>query len=121
VLGEDDFLRTPEQLRDLTDRHGIRNCLDFGHAHVQGTREGFAAVDAYLATLGDRIVHLHVHGNHGGWDEHLPTDQGSLDYAPYARYLVDFGGTICLEIGDTGADGVRASAAHFRRLAESVA
>lgn len=121
VLGEDDFLRTPEQLRELTDRHGIRNCLDFGHAHVQGTREGFAAVDAYLETLGDRIIHLHVHGNHGGWDEHLPTDQGTLDYAPYARYLSSFGGTICLEIGTTGADGVRASAAHFRRLAEGVA
>ncbi len=121
VLGEDDFLRTPEQLRDLTDRHGLRNCLDTGHAHVQGTREGFAAVDAYLETLGERIVHLHVHGNHGVHDEHLPTDQGTLDYAPYAAYLAKFPGTICLEIGTTGAEGVRASAAHFRRLAEGVA
>ena len=121
ALGEDDLLRTPEELRDLTDRHGLRNCLDFGHAHVQGTREGIAAVDAYLDALGERITHLHLHGNHGGSDEHLPTDQGTLDYAPHAPYLAGFRGTVCLEIGSTGEAGVRASVAHLRALTGSAA
>jgi sugar phosphate isomerase/epimerase len=87
VLGRRRLLRTPEELRDLTDRHGMRNCLDFGHAHVQATREGTDALQAYLDTLGDDVIHLHLHGNHGARDEHLATDRGTLDYAPYAAYL----------------------------------
>ncbi len=120
VLGAEDFLRTPTELRDLADRHGLGTCLDFGHAHVQGTREGSDAVAGYLAALGPTLAHLHVHGNHGASDEHLASDQGTLEYAPFATFLRDFPGTICLEIG-TGADGVRASTTHLRRLVEGVA
>lgn len=116
ALADEDHLRTPEELRDLTLLQGWRNCLDFGHAHIQGRREGFPAIDAYLHTLGDRILHLHLHGNHGERDEHLATGEGTLDYAPYAAYLASFPGTICLEIA-TGEAGVRASVAHLRGLA----
>lgn len=115
ALGAEDFLRTPSELRALADRHALGTCLDFGHAHVQGTHEGTEAVDAYLSGLGPTITHLHVHGNHGANDEHLATDQGSLDYTAHAAFLRDFAGTVCLEIA-TGADGVRASVAHLRRL-----
>jgi sugar phosphate isomerase/epimerase len=123
VLSDLDVLRTPEELRDLTDRHGMRNCLDFGHAHVQGTRDGWPALEGYLDALGDRVTHLHLHGNHGAADEHLATDEGTLDYAPYARYLRDFAGTICLEIGPeaAAADGVRGSGRHLRELVAGVA
>lgn len=117
ALDERDLIRTPEELRDLTDRFGMRNCLDFGHAHIQGTREGFDANAAYLSTLGERITHLHVHNNHGLEDEHRPSDQGSIDYAPFAGFLRDFQGTICLEIGPFGAEGVARSLAHIRRVA----
>jgi sugar phosphate isomerase/epimerase len=121
ALGPDDLVRTPEELRDLTDRHSLRNCLDTGHAHIQGEREGFDAIGRYLEVLGDRINHLHLHNNHGLDDEHLPTDQGTIDYTPLARYLRTFTGTICLEIGDSGYDGVRASLAHMRRLTGGLA
>ncbi|MDF1523788.1 MAG: TIM barrel protein, partial [Trueperaceae bacterium] len=40
ALGDEDFLRTPAELRALADRHALGTCLDFGHAHVQGVREG---------------------------------------------------------------------------------
>ena len=120
ALGDEDFLRTPAELRTLADRYARRTCLDFGHAHVQGTREGTDAVAAYLAALDPTLAHLHVHGNHGAGDEHLASDQGTLDYAPHATFLRDFAGTICLEIA-TGADGVRTSTAHLRRLVEGVA
>jgi sugar phosphate isomerase/epimerase len=115
ALGEEDFLRTPAELRALADRHALGTCFDFGHAHVQGVREGTDAVAAYLAALGPTVAHLHVHGNHGASDEHLASDQGTLDYAPFASFLRGFAGTVCLEIA-TGADGVRASVAHLRRL-----
>lgn len=120
ALQPDDLVRTPDELHAVTRRHGLRNCLDFGHAHVQATREGWPALQAYLDTLGDDVVHLHLHGNHGASDEHLATDRGSLDYAPYRAFLAGFAGTICLEIGPGDADatgGVRASVAHLRALA----
>lgn len=120
VLSELDVLRTPEELRDLTRRHGLRNCLDFGHAHVQATRDGWPALGAYLDVLGADVVHLHLHNNHGDSDEHLGTDEGTLDYAPHRAYLAGFAGTICLEIGTGAAGGavagIRASVAHLRRL-----
>lgn len=117
-LGADDFLRTPEELRDLTERHGLANCLDFGHAHIEGTRDGRPALDTYLELLANRITHLHLHGNHGVRDEHLATDQGTLDYASYAGFLSRFAGTSCLEVA-TGEEGVRASVAHLRAITGS--
>ncbi len=120
ALGPHDLVRTPEALRDLTARHGLHNCLDFGHAHVQGTRDGWSALPAYLEVLGDAIVHLHLHNNHGESDEHLATDDGSLDYEPYRAFLSAFQGTICLEIADAppagGEAALRASVAHLRGL-----
>ncbi|MFN2322452.1 MAG: sugar phosphate isomerase/epimerase family protein [Trueperaceae bacterium] len=120
ALGDADYLRTPAELRALADRYALSTCLDFGHAHVQGVREGTDAASAYLEALGPTLAHLHVHGNHGTADEHLASDQGTLDYAAHAAFLRDFPGTVCLEIA-TGADGVRASVAHLRRLVEAAA
>jgi sugar phosphate isomerase/epimerase len=121
ALSPDDLVRTPEELRDLSDRYGLRNCLDTGHAYLQGRREGFDAIGRYLEVLGARIDHLHLHNNRGLHDEHLPTDRGAIDYTPLARYLREFTGTICLEIGDSGYEGVRASLAHMHRLSEGSA
>jgi sugar phosphate isomerase/epimerase len=120
ALDADDLLRTPEELRDVSDRHRLHNCLDTGHAHIQGTREGYGAIARYIEVLGDRIHHLHLHNNHGLSDEHLPTDRGTIDYTPWASYLRNFQGTICLEIGESGYAGVRASLAHIERLTEGL-
>ena len=118
ALDERDLIRGADELRALTDRFGMRNCLDFGHAHIQGTREGFDAIGAYLSSLGERITHLHVHNNQGLEDEHRPSDQGSIDYARYGAFLRDFEGTICLEIGAFGVEGIARSLAHMRQVAE---
>jgi sugar phosphate isomerase/epimerase len=118
ALDADDYVQTPHELRAWGERAHIGFCFDFGHAHIQGRREGGDAVGAYLRTLGDRVLHLHVHNNHGLRDEHLPTDQGSLDYRPYAHYLAHFPGTVCLEIEGGGVEGVRESVAHIRGILE---
>jgi sugar phosphate isomerase/epimerase len=110
-----DYVRGPEQLRSLTERHGLVNCLDFGHAHVEGQRDGRPLIDEYLQALGDRVVHLHVHNNHGAADEHLPTPTGTIDYGRYRHLLTGFEGTVCLEIL-TGEEGVRTSVEHLRGL-----
>ena len=117
VLTAHDYVRGPQQLHELTTRHGMKNCLDVGHAHVEGTREGREMISEYARVLGDDVVHLHLHDNHGTGDEHLPTGEGTIDFAALAPFLGGFGGTACLEIL-TGEEGVRASVAHIRRLLE---
>ena len=61
-----------ELLNVLADpRMGI--CLDIGHAHFYG-----APVLGWVEKLGARITYVHLHDNHGVWDEHLALGQGSL-------------------------------------------
>jgi sugar phosphate isomerase/epimerase len=114
VLDEADFLRDPEALNALTCEFGLRNCLDFGHAHIEGTARGERRLDTYLELLGDNIVHLHLHNNHGQRDEHLATPEGTIDYRAYREFLAAFRGTICLEIHSE--QGVRTSVAHLRAV-----
>jgi sugar phosphate isomerase/epimerase len=114
VLDETDFLQSPAELDSLTREFGLSNCLDFGHAHVEGTACGQARLDDYLTLLNDNIIHLHLHNNHGQRDEHLATPDGTIDYANYREFLSAFGGTICLEISSEA--GVAKSVAHLRAV-----
>ncbi|CAN5762540.1 sugar phosphate isomerase/epimerase [soil metagenome] len=118
-----DYVRGPRHLHELTTRHGLRNTVDFGHAHVEATRKGGSLIGEYLDLLGADVVHLHVHNNHGGADDHLPTTQGTIEYAHHIDFLRTFEGTVCLEIvaGGSGEDGVRASVAHLRGLERGTA
>ena len=68
---------TPEHLITILEQghlDGIGVCLDLGHAHITvGVAEAFSV-------LGDRIVSMHVHDNHGMKDEHLWPGDGSVDW-----------------------------------------
>ena len=131
-LSRADFVRGPEALRRLTLEAGFANCFDFGHAFVEGctvegcTQEGAeetggacagdALVENYLNVLGSSIIHLHLHGNDGSADQHLPTDEGRVPYARHAGFLGSFEGTACLEVAG-GRDALERSVAHIRSLA----
>ena len=68
---------TPEHLvtiLDLGHLHGIGVCLDLGHAHIT------VGIAEAIKVLGDRIVSMHVHDNHGVKDEHLWPGDGSIDW-----------------------------------------
>jgi sugar phosphate isomerase/epimerase len=51
--------------------------LDTGHAYLEG---GDPCLDAYVSTLDDRLLGIHVSDNHGDTDEHLPVGDGSIDF-----------------------------------------
>lgn len=68
---------TPEHLMMILemghlDSTGI--CLDLGHAHMT------VGVDAAIATIGNRIVEVHTHDNHGFKDEHLWPGEGTIEW-----------------------------------------
>ncbi len=52
-------------------------CLDVGHVAVFGQ----APMADWIARLGPALGQLHLHDNHGAWDEHLPPGQGDIDFA----------------------------------------
>ncbi len=68
---------TPEHLTLILAMGHLNNvgvCLDLGHAHMT------VGTTAAIASLGDRIVTVHVHDNHGAKDEHLWPGDGAIDW-----------------------------------------
>lgn len=78
----------------------IGACLDFGHLH---TVDGDLA--AYVTALGERLVHVHLHDNHGERDEHLALGRGTIPWRDALTALEERGyaGPIVLEIPEPGA------------------
>lgn len=121
-----DLVREPEGLQAVTQEAGFRNCLDFGHAHVESFqswrpehRRGEDLLQRYIDTLAENIIHLHVHGNDGTADQHRATCEGTVPFEKHAHFLQSFRGTVCLEVTG-GEDALRTSIAHLRSLVSSV-
>jgi sugar phosphate isomerase/epimerase len=75
---------TPEHLVTILELGHLDNvgiCLDLGHAHIT------IGIPEAVTVLGERIVSLHVHDNHGAKDEHLWPGDGSIDWQDTARRL----------------------------------
>jgi sugar phosphate isomerase/epimerase len=75
---------TPEHLMMILEMghlNGVGVCLDLGHANITvGTAEA-------IATLGNRIVTVHTHDNHGTKDEHLWPGDGTIAWDATAKAL----------------------------------
>ena len=122
-----DLVREPDALHAVTHEAGFGNCLDFGHAHVESSqpcrpddKRGEDLLQRYIDTLGNNIIHLHLHGNDGTTDQHRATCEGTVPLERYASYLRTFPGTTCLEVAG-GEDALRTSVKHIKRLVEDVA
>lgn len=63
--------QTPDLLEAIR-ACGLSFVLDVGHANLTGTLSSF---------LGKKPEHLHLHDNHGGWDEHAACGTGMVDFA----------------------------------------
>lgn len=69
---------TPEHLVEVLEIGHLKNvgvCLDLGHAHIT------AGVAEAIATLGERIISVHTHDNHGLKDEHLWPGEGTINWS----------------------------------------
>lgn len=69
----------PELMIALCDRVASERfalCLDVGHVNVWSDLEPAG----WVAQMGRRLVHVHVHDNRGLRDEHRPVGQGGIDF-----------------------------------------
>lgn len=64
------------QLVETLDSPFLGHCFDIGHWHLFGT----LSLPVWLAAIGPRLLHLHLHDNHGLADEHLPVGTGQIDF-----------------------------------------
>jgi sugar phosphate isomerase/epimerase len=87
--------RTAGELAALvtgTGSESVKACLDTGHGALNGNSAELVRL------LGDAIVHLHVHDNHGHRDEHLPIGRGTIDFSVLAPMLARFDGMAIAEV-----------------------
>jgi len=84
-----DFLRFYDELGE-TD---IGLTLDVGHSNTNSQTYEF------INTFPDRIVHTHLHDNHGDFDNHLGIGEGNIDWTSTVRALkdIDYKGTLLIE------------------------
>lgn len=87
---------------------GLMVHLDIPHAFVEG---GMAGVRKYIDNFSDRIVHLHIHDNHGKQDEHLPLGKGLINFSKVVSLLkkIDYDRTITLEVFTSNKDAVKSA------------
>jgi len=75
---------TPDHLLLILELGHLSNvgiCLDVGHAHMT------VGVAEAITTLGDKIVSVHTHDNHGLKDEHLWPGDGTIDWPATVKGL----------------------------------
>lgn len=113
---ENIYEETPATLLALVDRLDtpwFGHCFDIGHWRLFGREsEG-----AWLQAIASRLLHIHLHDNHGQSDEHLPVGEGSIDFAPLLTMLAGLAPppSITLEAHDPGE--LRRSLANVQTLA----
>ena len=110
-LSDADLLETPADLQALLEKHPQYGyCLDVGHALIQ---RGTGGPQEYHHLLHKRLIHFHLHDNHGLEDEHLPCGSGLVNWEWVRSVLRGFAGTVALEVTG-GLEGVRQSVALLR-------
>jgi len=79
--------------------------LDIAHAFIENRMKG---VRDYIDAFGDRLAHVHIHDNHGKWDEHLPLGKGKIDFRKVIRLLkeINYDRTITFEVFTSRTDAV---------------
>jgi sugar phosphate isomerase/epimerase len=88
--------------------------FDIAHAYIENRMTG---IRSYLDAFSDRLVHIHIHDNHGEEDEHIPLGWGKIDFRKVVRWLkeLNYDKTITFEVFTSNQDAVR-SREYFRKL-----
>lgn len=88
-------------IADAISSPAVGLTLDVGHAVL----EGFDPAAAIVAA-GDRLKHMHLHSNLGSADDHLPLNQGVVDFAPVVEAIrrIGYAGHAAIEIAPPRAE-----------------
>ena len=83
---ENVFEETPDSLalllKEIHSPH-FRFCFDTGHHHVFSK----VPLSDWIEVLGEYLMEVHLHDNHGERDDHLPIGEGGFDFDEFFRLL----------------------------------
>ena len=82
-------------IEDANASPAVGVCLDTGHRHLGGDNA------TAIRTLGEHLITLHIHDNHGERDEHIMPLDGTISWVPVVAALREIGypGVFMYEIG----------------------
>ncbi|RLF78315.1 sugar phosphate isomerase/epimerase [Thermococci archaeon] len=75
------------ELLPFIDRNVVVT-FDTGHAFLTAVKYGLNIED-YFTILSPYIRHVHLHNNHGKWDEHRPLNEGNLNIQVILKKLLE--------------------------------
>lgn len=84
---ENVYEETPEILINACEnlkKYNLNICFDLGHFNVFSK----ASLNEWIDTLAPYIFSLHIHSNYGKEDDHLPIDQGNIDFEKIFSTLI---------------------------------
>ncbi len=70
-------------LFERLDSPYVRFCLDIGHANMA---EG---PETYIRNFNSKLITVHYHDNNGNNDDHMPVNEGNIDWNSVTRTLVE--------------------------------
>lgn len=114
VAFENTYETSPDQhilMLDALDSQKAGFCLDTGHVLAFAKNSW----TNWLAAL-DRLVHLHLHDNHGDTDEHLGVGLGSFDFTGLFQHLGKIGAKPTITIEPHSRDDLWVSLANLRKM-----
>jgi sugar phosphate isomerase/epimerase len=86
IIVENIFEETPETFLALFDYFKGKNlwfCFDSGHFNLFSK----VSLDGWLTPLRSRIREMHLHDNHGTFDDHLPIGSGKFPFRELKNFL----------------------------------
>ncbi|MBA4391814.1 MAG: hypothetical protein C0399_12885 [Syntrophus sp. (in: bacteria)] len=93
VMVENIFEEEPSTLIELFGHFKDRNlyfCFDSGHFNLFSR----VSLEEWLVPLKGRLREMHLHDNHGTWDEHLPIGMGTFPFRELKRFVNQFSDVI---------------------------
>ncbi len=93
---ENVFDDTPEVLHELLSgtQGRVGFCFDPAHQLLYSS----ASLEEWISSMRDSLTEVHIHNNHGFTDEHLPPDEGILDFRSILEKLPEGDLLLTLEI-----------------------
>lgn len=76
----------PDYMKELLaclDSQALKVCLDLGHLSLFSK----ASYKDWFDVFGDDILVMHIHNNHGKYDDHLALDDGEFDYGDFIGWV----------------------------------
>ncbi|HHL40750.1 MAG TPA: sugar phosphate isomerase/epimerase [Deltaproteobacteria bacterium] len=106
IAAENIFEEEPSTLERLVravDSKSFGVCLDSGHLNVFST----VALERWFESVGSFIAEVHIHDNHGRYDEHLAVGDGTVDFPLFFSLLARYASDPVCTIEPHGEDVLR--------------